>query len=124
MIAVYRLYSTVTILLCTLALIMVHCCLPQHEAAAVNLVNLGAVEFLSQLRMHSDPGLHPLIDESLELLLKLPASAVVGAKTTLSGETSVFSHETKTSHLCSSNTTLPLPGVNADGEFLVNSCVV
>jgi len=38
-------------------------------------VEIGGVEFLSQLRLHSDPSLHPLIDEVLEQLLKLPQSA-------------------------------------------------
>lgn len=53
------------------------CCVSfQHEAAAVTLVEIGAVEFLSQLRLHCDPSLHPLIDEILEHLLKLPPSTV------------------------------------------------
>lgn len=30
------------------------------------------MEFLSQLRPHCDPSLHPIIDEILEHLLKLP----------------------------------------------------
>ena len=47
----------------------------QHEAAAQILVEIGGVEFLSQLRLHSDPSLQPLIDEVLEQLLKLPQNA-------------------------------------------------
>ena len=44
----------------------------QHEEAANTLVELGGVEFLSQLRLHCDPSLHFFIDETLEHLLKLP----------------------------------------------------
>ncbi len=40
------------------------------------LVEVGAVEFLSQLRLHCDPSLHSLIDEVLEQLLTLPQSSV------------------------------------------------
>lgn len=35
-------------------------------------MEIGGVEFLSQLRFHCDPSLHPLVDEILEHLLKLP----------------------------------------------------
>ena len=48
----------------------------QHDAAALTFVEIGAVEFLSQLRLHCDPSLHPLIDEILELLFKLPQGAI------------------------------------------------
>ena len=48
----------------------------QHETAAQTLVEVGGVEFLSQLRLHCDPSLHPLLDEILEQLLKLPESAI------------------------------------------------
>lgn len=46
----------------------------QHEVAAVNLVEIGAVEFLSQLRQSCKPALHPFIDAILELLLRVPDS--------------------------------------------------
>lgn len=45
---------------------------PQHEVAAGTLVEIGGVEFLSQLRLHCDSSLHFFIDETLEHLLKLP----------------------------------------------------
>jgi len=35
-------------------------------------VDLGGIEFLSQLRLHCDESLHPLIDEVLEQLLQQP----------------------------------------------------
>ena len=35
------------------------------------------MEFLSQLRLHCDPSLHPLLDEILEQLLKLPGSTAI-----------------------------------------------
>ena len=54
----------------------------QHEAAAQILVEVGGVEFLSQLRLHCDPSLHPLLDEILEQLLKLPGSVVSGDNAT------------------------------------------
>lgn len=51
----------------------------QYEAAAQILVEIGGVEFLSQLRLHSDPSLHPLIDKIIEQMLKLPQSAADSA---------------------------------------------
>ena len=51
----------------------------QYEAAAQILVEIGSVEFLSQLRLHSDPSLHPLIDKIIEQLLKLPQNAADSA---------------------------------------------
>ena len=44
----------------------------QHREAASTLVDLGGVEFLSQLRLHCDESLHSLIDEVLEQLLQQP----------------------------------------------------
>ena len=48
----------------------------QHEKAVQTLVDLGGVEFLSQLRLHCDPSLHPLIDEVLENIMMLPSDLV------------------------------------------------
>ena len=48
--------------------------LSQYEVAAVGLVDVGAVDFLSQLRPHCDPSLHPTIDSILEKLLRIPPS--------------------------------------------------
>ena len=48
----------------------------QHETAVQTLVELGGVEFLSQLRMHCDPSLHPLVDEVLEHMMMLPSNLV------------------------------------------------
>ena len=42
-------------------------------------MEIGGVEFLSQLRLHSDPSLHPLIDKIIEQMLKLPQSAADSA---------------------------------------------
>ena len=39
-------------------------------------MDIGAVEFLSQLRPHLDPGMHASVDGIIENLLQLPASAV------------------------------------------------
>ncbi|KAL5467654.1 hypothetical protein EMCRGX_G031915 [Ephydatia muelleri] len=50
--------------------------LSQHEKAVQTLVDLGGVEFLSQLRLHCDPSLHPLIDEVLENIMMLPSDLV------------------------------------------------
>ena len=47
----------------------------QHEPAASTLVEIGAVQFLSQLRVHSDPSLHVTVDTVLEHLLKLPQAS-------------------------------------------------
>ena len=44
----------------------------QHKEAASALVDLGGVEFLSQLRLHCNESLHSLIDEVLEQLLQQP----------------------------------------------------
>ena len=46
----------------------------QYEVAAVGLVEMGAVEFLSQLRPHCLPSIHPTIDDILEKLLRIPPS--------------------------------------------------
>ena len=46
----------------------------QHAVAAGTLVDLGGVEFLSQLHLHCDVALHPLVDESLEHLLQFSNS--------------------------------------------------
>ena len=48
--------------------------LSQYEVAAVGLVDMGAVDFLSHLRPHCDPSLHPTIDSILEKLLRIPPS--------------------------------------------------
>ena len=51
----------------------------QYEAAAQILVEIGGVEFLSQLRLHSDSSLHSFIDKIIEQLLKLPQGAANSA---------------------------------------------
>lgn len=43
----------------------------QYESAARTLVDIGGVEFLSQLRQYCDPSLHSLIDDTLEHLLRI-----------------------------------------------------
>ena len=71
----------------------------QYEAAAQILVEIGGVEFLSQLRLHSDPSLHPLIDKIIEQMLKLPQSAADSAdpeKEHCSSTSSVISRQTST----------------------------
>lgn len=88
----------------------------QHEAAAHVLVEIGGVEFLSQLRLHSDPSLHPLIDEVLEQLLKLPQSA-----------TDTLDSETAPQEYNSSGTSLPSlasanpPSDSSSGERVQDS---
>ena len=52
------------------------CRAAQHEKAVQTLVDLGGVEFLSQLRMHSDPSLHSLVDEALENIMMIPSDLV------------------------------------------------
>ena len=47
----------------------------QHESVAETLVDIGGVEFLSQLRQNCDPSLHSLIDETLEHLLRIPSTS-------------------------------------------------
>ena len=47
----------------------------QHEPAARTLVDIGGVEFLSQLRQNCDLSLHPLIDGTLEHLLTIPSTS-------------------------------------------------
>ena len=42
-------------------------------------MEIGGVEFLSQLRLHSDSSLHSFIDKIIEQLLKLPQSAANSA---------------------------------------------
>ncbi|XP_064398202.1 rotatin-like isoform X3 [Halichondria panicea] len=46
--------------------------LTQNATAALTIVEVGGVNFLSQLRPHCNPALHPLIDDILEQLLRLP----------------------------------------------------
>lgn len=43
----------------------------------MSLVDIGAVDFLSELRPHLDSGMHIAIDNILENLMKLPASSCV-----------------------------------------------
>ena len=47
-------------------------CLLQHTSAAQIYVDIGAVEFLSQLRRNVEPSLHGLIDSILDNLFHLP----------------------------------------------------
>ena len=47
----------------------------QYDSAATTLVSIGGVEFLSQLRGHIEPSLHPLIDDTLEHMLRVPLSS-------------------------------------------------
>lgn len=42
---------------------------------------MGAVEFLSQLRLNCDPPIHPLIDSILEKLLRIPHSLLGSSQT-------------------------------------------
>jgi len=51
-------------------------CVVQHSSAAEIYVDIGAVEFLSQLRPNIDPSLHRLIDSILDNLFHLPTTAV------------------------------------------------
>jgi len=44
----------------------------QHASAARIYLNIGAVEFLTQLRTNADQSLHQLIDEILDQLFHLP----------------------------------------------------
>lgn len=58
----------------------------QFEAAALTLVEVGGVEFLSQLRSHVDPSCQEAIDQILENLLKLPPS-ILKSHTTIPDST-------------------------------------
>ena len=69
----------------------------QHTTAAQTVVEVGGVEFLSQLRLHCDPALHSLIDDILEQLLKLPAAINQNSATT-SDSNSLFSSLTSFEH--------------------------
>ena len=44
----------------------------QHSSAAQIYVDIGGVEFLSQLRSNSESSLHKLIDEILDNFFHLP----------------------------------------------------
>lgn len=46
----------------------------QHSAAAQIYLEVGAVEFLSQLRPNLDPGLHKIVDAILDNLFHLPTA--------------------------------------------------
>ena len=61
------------------------------------MVEVGGVEFLSQLRLHCDPALHSLIDDILEQLLKLP-TAINQDSTISSDNPSLFSSLTSFEH--------------------------
>ena len=49
----------------------------QHEDAAQMLLELGGVEFLSQLRLHSDESLHGPIDAILDHMLNLREMSII-----------------------------------------------
>ena len=51
----------------------------QHEVAASMFLEIGAVEFLSQLRLHCDASLHSSIDGILERLLRVPHSSLASS---------------------------------------------
>jgi len=46
----------------------------QHSSAANIYLEVGAVEFLSQLRPNLDPGLHKVVDAILDNLFHLPTA--------------------------------------------------
>ena len=48
----------------------------QHSSAAQIYVDIGAVDFLSQLRPNVDSSLHRVIDSILDNLFHLPAASV------------------------------------------------
>lgn len=47
----------------------------QHEDAAATLVDIGAVDFLAQLRPHLDESLHSLLSTTVENMLRFPSTA-------------------------------------------------
>lgn len=49
----------------------------QHESAAQMLLEMGGVEFLSQLRLHSHESLHSLIDIILDHMLNLREMSII-----------------------------------------------
>ena len=49
----------------------------QHESAAQMLLDMGGVEFLSQLRLHSHESLHGLIDTILDHMLNLREMSII-----------------------------------------------
>ena len=49
----------------------------QHENAAQMLLDMGGVEFLSQLRLHSHESLHGLIDTILDHMLNLREMSII-----------------------------------------------
>ena len=94
----------------------------QNEAAAVFLVNIGGVEFISQLRPHLDSSLHPSVDGIIENLLKLPSSSIEShdeskedrefhTGTSQSGTDSITSTETCTTNstIATNDSLIPMP---------------
>ena len=49
----------------------------QHENAAQMLLEMGGIEFLSQLRLHSHESLHSLIDTILDHMLNLREMSII-----------------------------------------------
>ena len=47
----------------------------QHEDAATTLVEIGAVDFLAQLRPHLDDTLHLLLGTTVENMMRLPTTS-------------------------------------------------
>ncbi len=62
--------------------------LVQNTTAAYTMLEVGGVEFISQLRPHCDTALHPIIDDILEQLLQLPTTP----QESFSSSTTSFEH--------------------------------